>query len=92
MWKIPKDDCYKMMKMEVNSVYPPTPVWKGYGVFRIIKKRAADEKEFPKLKDSYFKQIETIKKYEELTLWLKKLKEDAGIIVYPRRELPAGKK
>ena len=64
MWKIPKDDLYKMMKLKENSVYPPSPVWKGYGVFRIVKKRVADEKEFPRLKDSYFKQVEMIRKYE----------------------------
>jgi len=92
MWKIPKDDCYKMLKMEVNSIYPPAPVWKGYGVFRIIKKRVADEKEFPKLKESYFKQVETIKKYDELGVWLKKLKADAGIVVYPQTDSTAQKK
>jgi hypothetical protein len=83
MWKIPKDDCYKMMKLDVNTIYPPTPVWKGYGVFRIIRKRAADEKEFPRLKESYLKQVGMIKKYDQLNVWLKDLKRDAGIIVYP---------
>lgn len=84
MWMIPKADLYKMLKMEVNSIYPPTPVYKGYGVFRIIKKREADPAEFPKLKDSYFQQVENIKKYEGLNDWVKKLKEEAGIVVYPR--------
>ncbi len=83
MWKIPKDDCYKMMGMPVDSVYPPTPVWKGYGVFRIVKQRPADDKEFAKLRDSYFKQVEMNKKYEELGSWLKKLKNEAGIMLYP---------
>jgi hypothetical protein len=92
MWKIPKDDLYKMLKLPVNSIYPPTPVWKGYGVFRIVRQRPADEKEFPRLKDSYFKQVEMIKKYEQLNEWLKKLKQDAGIIVYPVAKETAGKK
>jgi len=38
MWKIPKDDLYKMIKMEDNTIYPPIPVWKGYGVIRILKR------------------------------------------------------
>lgn len=92
MWKIPKDDLYKMMDLDVNSIYPPTPVWKGYGVFRIVKKRVADEQEFPKLRDSYFKQVEMNKKYEQLGVWLKNLKQEAGIIVYPAAPAAAGKK
>lgn len=86
MWKIPKDDLYKMLTQEENSTYPPTTVYKGYGVFRILKKRVAQESEFPKLRDSYFKQVEMIKKYEGLKLWLKQLKEEAKIKKY---ELPA---
>ena len=42
MWKIPKDDLYKMLSMEVDSIYPPIPVYKGYGVIRILKKRPAE--------------------------------------------------
>jgi hypothetical protein len=90
MWIIPKADLYKMLKMEVNSIYPPTPIYKGYGVFRIIKKREADPAEFPKLRDSYFKQVENIKKYEGLNNWVKKLKEEARIVIYPKPE-PAAK-
>jgi parvulin-like peptidyl-prolyl isomerase len=73
-----------MMKLEDNAIYPPAPVWKGYAVFRVMKKRPADEKEFPRLRESYFKQVESNKKYEQLAPWLKKLKQDAGIVVYPQ--------
>ncbi len=83
MWKIPKDDLYKMLKLKVNAIYPPTPVYKGYGVLRILNIRVAKEEDFPKLRQSYFKQVEMIKKYEELKSWLKRLKEDADIRVYP---------
>ncbi len=83
MWKIPKDDCYKMLGEKIDSIYPPTPIYKGYGVFRVLQKRLAEEQEFTKLKDSYFKQVELIKKYEGFNAWLKKLKEEAGIKVYP---------
>jgi hypothetical protein len=87
MWKVPKDDLYKMIKMDDNSIYGPTPVYKGYGVFRILKRRPAVVEDFPKYKDSYLKQVEMNKKYEMLKDWQKKLKEDAGIIVYPRGDV-----
>ncbi|MFA6216221.1 MAG: hypothetical protein WDL87_01005 [Candidatus Omnitrophota bacterium] len=84
MWKIPKDDLYKMLDLEVNSIYPPIPVYKGYGVIRILKKRLANKEDFPKLRDSYLKQVEMIKKYDELNGWLGKLKAEAKILVYPK--------
>jgi hypothetical protein len=92
MWKIPKDDLYKMLGMDIDSVYHPIPVYKGYGVIRILKKRAADPAEFPKVRDSYFKQVEMIKKYEELNAWLNKLKVQAEIRIYPKsKAAPASK-
>jgi hypothetical protein len=84
MWQIPKDDLYKMLAMEIDSVYPPVPVYKGYGVIRILKKRPADPAEFPKVRESYLKQVEMLKKYDQLKEWLKKLKEEAGIKLYPQ--------
>lgn len=86
MWKIPKDDLYKMLKLDVDAIYPPSPIYKGYGVFRIVKKRPADPAEFAKVREAYFKQVESIKKYEQLQDWIKKLKKDAGINVYPKGE------
>ena len=83
MWKIPKDDLYKMLTMDVDSIYPPIPVYKGYGVMRILKKRPADPAEFPKVRESYLKQVEMIKKYEQLNSWLKKIKDEAVIKLYP---------
>jgi hypothetical protein len=83
MWKIPKDDLYKMLAMDIDSIYPPIPVYKGYGVMRILKKRPADPVEFPKVRESYFKQVEMLKKYEQLKDWLNNLKQEAGIKIYP---------
>jgi hypothetical protein len=83
MWKVPKDDLYKMLSMDIDSIYPPVPVYKGYGVIRILKKRAADPAEFPKVRESYLKQVEMLKKYDQLKDWLNKLKQDAGIKIYP---------
>lgn len=83
MWKIPKDDLYKMLKLEVNSIYPPVPIYKGHGVFRILKKRIAVDSDFARQRESYFKQVQTLKKYEGLQSWLKQLKAEAKIKTYP---------
>lgn len=84
MWKISEKDLYKMMKLDVDSIYPPAPIYKGWGVFRILKKRVAVDDEFSKLRQSYFNQVEMIKKYEELDSWLKNLKQEAALKIYSR--------
>ena len=88
MWKIPKEDLYKMLAFEVDSVYPPTPIYRGYGVFHILRKRLADESKFPKLRESYYEQIRTRKKYEGFNRWLERLKEEANIKVYVKSQAP----
>lgn len=79
MWKLPKDVVYKMMQMEIGSIYPPTPIYKGYGVFKVLEKRPADETKYPQLKQSYFEQIKMKKKYAGFNNWLKVLKQSANI-------------
>jgi len=91
MWKIPKDDLYKMIKLDVNTIYPPIPVYKGYGVIRILNKRPAVEEEFSKYKESYLNQVVMNKKYEMLKDWVVKIKENAGIIIYPRGDVKQAK-
>ncbi len=54
MWKLPKTAVYEMMKMEVGEVYPPTPIYKGDGVFKVLEKRPADESRYRQLKYSYY--------------------------------------
>jgi hypothetical protein len=78
-WKIPKKDCYAMLDLPENSVYPPTPIYKGYAVFRTIKKRAADPAEFPAKREEYLKRVKSVKQYQELNKWFEQLKKDANI-------------
>jgi len=85
-WKIPRDDLFKMVRLNANATYPPTPIYKGYGVFRVLKTRPAEEKDFAPRRDSYLKQVEMMKKHEELAVWLTKLKAEARIKVYPKKE------
>ncbi|MGE5197078.1 MAG: hypothetical protein ACM3IL_01060 [Deltaproteobacteria bacterium] len=88
MWKFPKDDLYKMLGLDIGAVYPPIPIYSGkFGVCRIMEKRLADKEQFPKLKQSYYAQIEMKKKYGALAAWFQKLKDDAKIKVYKEAEI-----
>lgn len=91
MWKLPKEAVYKMMEMQVGEIYGPSPIYKGYGVFKILEKRPAKEEEYPKIKDSYYKQIQMKKKYEALNEWIKGLKQEANIKVYKQQAEEAKK-
>lgn len=85
MWKLPKEAVYKMMEMELSDIYPATPIYKGWGVFKVLEKRPADLNRYPQLKDSYYEQIKMKKKYEGFKEWVENLKEQANIKVYPVR-------
>jgi hypothetical protein len=88
MWKLPKDDVYKMLKLKIGSVYPPIPIYGGKtAVCKVLEQRLADPSQFPKLKDSYYKQIEMKKKYDGVSDWIKKFKEEAKLKVYKNVEI-----
>jgi hypothetical protein len=88
MWKLPKKAVYDMIEMDIGTIYPPAPIYKGYGVFKVLKIRRADESEFakPKRRQSYYEQIKMKKKYQGLNKWLEDLREKAKIkkIAKPR--------
>jgi len=89
MWKFPRDAAFDMINKEIGSYYPPTPIYKGYGVFKILEVRKADEAEFPKRREFYFDQIRQQKKVKEFFRWLKQLKKDANIkkFIHPPEEI-----
>jgi hypothetical protein len=82
MWKFRKEDVYKMIELKKNEIYPPAPIYKGYGVFKILEIRRAVEENFPKYRESYYKQVKTQKKYKGFDQWLEDLKEEANIKIY----------
>lgn len=82
LWKIPKEDAYKMLRVKDGSIYPPTPIYNGYAVFRVTGKGLADNSRFLKYKKSYYEQIKTRKRYIALGEWIKELKKEANIKVY----------
>lgn len=89
MWGFPKKAVFDMIKMEIGEIYPPTPIYKGYGVFKVLDIRQADESDFSKRKESYFNQLRSRAKYEGFKDWLEDLRKDADIQIYtdPPHEL-----
>jgi len=81
VWKIPKEDAYAMLNLKEGSVYKPTPIYSGYGVFHTLEKRVAQKEKFPEMKKSYEEQIKVKKQYEALNDWIRQLKKDANIKV-----------
>ena len=63
MWKFTEEDVYKMIELREGKIYPPAPIYKGYGVFKILEVRRAVEEDFPRYRQSYYNQIKTQKKY-----------------------------
>jgi hypothetical protein len=84
IWKFPREACYKMLKMKKGDIYGPEPIYKGYGVFKIVDMRPANDADYtkPNVKDSYYEKIKGIKKYIGLDQWIKDLKQQANIKIY----------
>ena len=62
-----------------NEIYPPAPIYKGYGVFKILEVRHAVKEDFPKYRQSYYEQVKMQKKYKGFYQWLEDLKKKANI-------------
>ena len=84
MWRFPRDACYRMLKMKPGQIHPPAPIYKGYGLFKILTKRRADKSMYPKVKESYYEQIRNRKKFEVLGEWFEDLKKQANIQKYDK--------
>lgn len=84
IWKFSKEALYKMLKLKPGSIYPPVPIYKGYGVSMVLETRLTDDMEFekPRIKESYYAQIRIRRKYEGLDKWFTDLKKQANIEVY----------
>ncbi|MEK7850115.1 MAG: hypothetical protein AAB213_04815 [Candidatus Omnitrophota bacterium] len=88
VWKIPKEDAYAMLNLTEGSVYKPTSIYRGYGVFHTLEKRVAQKEKFPEVKKSYEEQIKVKKQYEALNDWIRQLKKDADIKVFVKTAEP----
>jgi hypothetical protein len=84
IWRFPLDAAYKMVKMKKGEFYPPAPIYKGYAVFKVLGNSRADEKNFTaQEKQAYREKVRLVKQYEGFNQWLKDLKQQAKIKVYP---------
>ncbi|MBU4305381.1 MAG: hypothetical protein KJ893_07175 [Candidatus Omnitrophica bacterium] len=82
MWGFKREDAYAMLDKAVDSYYPPASIYKGYGVFKILRIRKADAAEYENRKESYVEKVKSIKKYEAYQEWVKEFKKEANIKVY----------
>ena len=82
MWGFQQGDAYDMLEKEIGFFYPPAPIYKGYGVFKIMKIRRAKPEDFEKRKANYFTKVKQIKKYELYKQWVEDLKQQANIKRY----------
>jgi len=82
LWGFKREDAYKMMKAKIGDFYRPSPIYKGYAVFKILKKRIAQPEKFRERKDYYFDRVKMIKRMEGYKEWVKEFKEKADIKVY----------
>ncbi len=89
MWRFPRQAVYEMIEKEPGYIHPPAPIYRGYGVFKVIEIRRADEELFPERRQQYFQRIESQKKRQGFQQWLKDLKQEANIKKYiePPKEI-----
>ncbi|MBU0633578.1 MAG: hypothetical protein KKB82_03620 [Candidatus Omnitrophica bacterium] len=82
MWGFKKEDAYKMLDEKIGAFYPPASIYKGYGVFKILEIRPAQDAEFEKRKEYYFQRVKDIKKYEAYRAWVENFKKEADIKIF----------
>ncbi|MCP4650965.1 MAG: hypothetical protein GY853_12935 [PVC group bacterium] len=79
MWGFQVEDAYKMLEWELNAFYPPAPIYKGFGVFKILRVRRADPAQYKDREEYYLDRVSRIKKHEGFKDWVKTFTESAKI-------------
>jgi hypothetical protein len=75
---------YKMLELENQEIQSPLPITQGYGVFKILNKKLAQETDYAKLKYNYFEQLKEEKINQGFQEWLARLRQKAKIKIYRR--------
>jgi len=94
-WKIPEKALQEMVKLKPGEFYKPETIYKGWGVFKVLGSKAADETKFNDIKERYYEKIKAGKRYGGFNEWFENLKKEANIKVFPldeRTEKPLEKK
>ena len=81
-WKIPQAAQHEMVGMKPGEFYKPEPIYKGWGVFKVLGSKKADRSAWPKSKEHYIEKIKAGKRYEGYNNWFRDLKKEADIRVY----------
>jgi len=82
MWGFHREDADQLIKLSPETLYPPAPIYKGYGVFQVLKVRPAEESDFSKQREYYEKQVSLQKKIAGFNEWLEDLEKRAKIKDY----------
>jgi len=81
-WKIPERAQHEMVGMKPGEFHSPEPIYKGWGVFKVIGSTKAEEEAWNAAsKEHYIGKMKTGKKYEGYNDWFRKTKEAADIKV-----------
>lgn len=94
IWKFPREAVAKMIEMPPQAIHPPAGIYQGFGVFKVLEIRRADETQFANLKEQYIEKVKSAKQYSGYEDWLKNLKAAAEIQRYPlnKNQVPAQEK
>ena len=79
-----RDALYKMLELGNQEIHQPLTIARGYGVFKILNKKLAQEAEYAKLKYSYLEQVKEKKRNQGFQDWLGMVKQKAKIKIYRR--------
>lgn len=81
-WGFKSKDLLDMAGQKPGTIYKPCPIYKGWGVFKVMGSTPADKAKFDdKAKQVYVDKIKAGKKYEGFNQWLEKMRKDANIRV-----------
>ena len=81
---VDRDTFYKMLELENGNIYQPLAISQGFGVFKILNKKLAQEAEYGKLKYEYFEKIKEQKRNQGFLDWFGQVKQKAKIKIYRR--------
>ncbi|OGW75119.1 MAG: hypothetical protein A2Z72_06820 [Omnitrophica bacterium RBG_13_46_9] len=78
-WKIPEKPLQDMVKMKPGEFHNPEPIYKGWGVFKVLGSTQADESKFTEVKNRYSEKVRAGKRSEGFGVWFENLKKEANI-------------
>lgn len=82
LWGFEQAASYRMMRMKIGQLHPPAPIYKGYGVFKILAQGRVERARYAKVKKGYYAQIKERKRLKALGEWIEDLKKQAKIKIY----------